>query len=132
MFCSCRWRKGKTEWDELVQSRGNCTSGTCRDKADTSCTHPTTALPMHPCRHCSGTQPAHHSAHQLPPHRRLHHPHPQGTTTAPTGCSRHVSGIPVTSAARELMTHPRHGHLFVLVSGRLMFLMAHNHFSEVI
>jgi hypothetical protein len=25
-----------------------------------------------------------------------------------------------------------HGHLFVLVSDRLMLLMAHNHFSEVI
>ena len=41
-------------------------------------------------------------------------------------------GFPSHPPAPELMTHPQHGHLFALVSDRLMFLMAHNHFSEVI
>lgn len=57
---------------------------------------------------------------------------PVHRAAAPTGGTRTAPGFPSHPGPPELMTHPRHGHLFVLLSDRLMFLMAHNHFSEVI
>lgn len=71
----------------------------------------------------------------------VHHPSPAGvgSTLVPEVPPQHPPvapaappGFPSHPPAAQLMTHPRHGHLFVLVSDRLMFLMAHNHFSGVI
>lgn len=53
-----------------------------------------------------------------------------GATTPPPPAA--APGFPSHPAAPELLPHAQHGHLFVLVSGRLMVLMAHNHFSGVI
>lgn len=73
----------------------------------------TRSISIHPASVCS----------ILIPKVPLWHP-PVAPTVSP--------GFPSHPPAPELMTHPQHGHLFVLVSDRLMFLMAHNHFSEVI
>lgn len=74
---------------------------------------PSQSVNPHPASMCSTLVP------QVPPQHPLVAP-----AVSP--------GFPSHPPAPELMTHPQHGHLFVLVADRLMFLMAHNHFSEVI
>lgn len=54
-------------------------------------------------------------------------PQPVGSTN----CLAHQQ-LSNTSPASPANDSSLHGHLFVLVSDRLMLLMAHNHFSEVI
>lgn len=83
-----------------VQSRGSPTPGTCGDRSYLQAP-PAPILRLRspwvlPATSLGPGQPDTRSI-KLSPRCRLQHPHSQGATTAPTGCTRCVSGIPVTS-----------------------------------
>jgi len=125
-------RQSGASW---VQGRGSPAAGTCRDRSSLQAPpaptldhpphgslQPMTRDPPSPALGPSGFHPA-GVCSTLIPKVPAQHP-PVAPAVSP--------GFPSHPPAPELMTHPQHGHLFVLVSDRLMFLMAHNHFSEVI